>query len=144
MKRHIKMKNYTILKNQTYKKYKHIKPVYCPYLKQQVVFTGRGFWHMIYTGRNRKRETRSQVLRFQLLPFAVKILSVTSTLQEIEANSKRRVTYYGFIAIIDNWKIKVIVKKNGTGHPFFWSVIPNWVTNKKRDKRLFKGDMEKD
>jgi len=138
------MRNYNLLKNQTYKEYKRLKSVHCPYLKTKVTFTGRGFWHMIYTGRNKKREICSQILRFQLLRIAVKILSITNTLQEIEINKQRGLTYYGFIAIIDSWKIKVIVKRNGNGRPFFWSVIPNWVTNRKRDKLLFKGDMEKD
>ena len=72
-------------------------------------------------------------------------MKVTTTLQEYEEN--KRVSYYGFIAIIDNWKLKVIIKKRGTGRPYFWSVIPNWRTRRKADKKirvLFKGSMEKD
>jgi hypothetical protein len=79
-----------------------------------------------------------------LLPLAVKIISLTTTLQEFELLKKQRITYYGFIAIVDGWKIKVIVKKVGNGKPYFYSVIPNWVTNRKRDKSLFKGNMERD
>lgn len=135
---------YKELRNQTYKKYKRTKKVYCPYLKAKVVFSSRGFWHIIYSSRNKKRNIRSQKLRLRLLPIAIKIISLTATLQEIEIDKKRRRTYYGFIAIVDNWKVKVIVKKEGNGRPFFWSVIPNWITNRKRDKLLFRGNMEVD
>ncbi|PJE68452.1 hypothetical protein COU94_01785 [Candidatus Shapirobacteria bacterium CG10_big_fil_rev_8_21_14_0_10_38_8] len=46
--------------------------------------------------------------------------------------------YFGFIAIVDGWKIKIIIKQVGNGAPFFWSVIPNWVTNRKRVWRKIK------
>ena len=132
---------YTELKNKTYRSYKKIKQVYCPYMKTTVVFNAKGFWHMIYTGRNEKRDISTQKLRFILLKKAVAVIRITTTLQEYE--KEPRIEYHGFIAIIDNWKIKVIVKKIGNGALFFWSVIPNWRTRRK-EKFLFKGDMEKD
>ena len=137
-------KYYPKIKNQAYRSYKAVRQVRCPYLKQKVAFTGRGFWHIIYSARNNKRDLKTQQLRFRLLPLAVKVISLTATLQELEILKKQRVTYYGFIAIVDGWKIKVIVKKVGNGKPYFYSVIPNWVTNRKRDKLLHKGDMQKD
>ena len=97
---------------------------------------------MIYTGRNEKRDLSSQKLRLTLLTKAIEVIKITTTLQEYEKT--QNIQYYGFIAIIDSWKIKVIVKRNGDGPPFFWSVIPNWVTNHKRDRLLHKGNMEKD
>ena len=130
------------LKNKTFRYYKKINRLHCPYLKTKVKFTGRGFWHMIYTGRNEKRDNKSQELRFKLLKKAVEVIRLTTTLQEYEETSG--IKYYGFIAIVDGWKIKIIVKQVGNGAPFFWSVIPNWVTNRKRDRLLHKGDMEKD
>ena len=135
---------YEQLKNSTYKKYKKIGKIHCPYLRMKVSFNSKGFWHMIYTGRNKKRDIRSQKPRFLLLEKAVKIVRLSATLQEYEEIKKQKVTYFGFIAIIENWKIKVIVKKIGNGKHFFWSVIPNWITNRKRDRVLFKGDLEKD
>lgn len=138
------MTNYKKLKQKTYIKYKKIRQVYCPYFKTKVRFKSKGFWHMIYTGRNQKRELKSQKLRFKLLALAVKTLHLSATLQEFENNNKTKALYYGFIAIIEGWKIKVIVKKAGHGRPYFWSVIPNWITNKKRDRVLFKGNLEKD
>ena len=127
--------NYKQLKNKTYKNYKKIKRVYCPYLKKDVIFNSQGFWHLIYTGRNEKRDQKNQILRFQLLPKAVQLLSLTTTLQEFENRKEIKTCYYGFIAILKDWKMKIVVKN---------SVIPNWVTNVKRDRRLCKGDMERD
>ena len=52
---------------------------------------------------------------------------------------------FDYLKVKRDWRAgTVLIFAGGTGHPFFWSVIPNWVTNKKRDKQLFKGDMEKD
>ena len=93
---------------------------------------------------------------------ASKLLKITTTVQEQDSYKStikvkefgervkrtKVMQYYGFIAIIDGWKVKVIVKKIGNGEPFFWSIIPNWVTNKKRDlgKKYinFSGNLESD
>ncbi len=60
----------------------------------------------------------------------------------------RSVKYWGIIAIIDNRKIKVIIRKIGdNGSLHFWSVVPAWTTNKYRDLKFFttmKGCPEKD
>jgi len=90
-----------------------------------------------------------------------KLLLETTTIQEYDSFTREtmvedhnikvakilKTEYFGYIAIIDGWKIKVIVKKIGNGNPFFWSVIPNWVTNR-RDKGKkyvnFKGNLEED
>lgn len=133
---------YEDIKSKAYRQYKKINTLYCPYLKVRVKFTGKGFWHIIYTGRNEKRDTSSQQLRFKLLEKAVQVIQLTTTLQEYEETTQ--IKYFGFIAIIDGWKIKIIIKQIGHGAPFFWSVIPNWVTNRKRDRLLHKGNMEKD
>jgi len=136
---------YEQAKNKTYREYKKIDKIYCPYFKTDVVFNSKGFWHIVYTARNKKRDGKTQELRFRLLDKAVKILKITTTLQEYEQNAK--ICYYGFIAIINNWKLKVIIKKQGNGQLYFWSVIPNWRTRGRADKKireLFKGSMGKD
>ncbi len=137
-------KKYNQIKQQAYKKYKKINQVYCPYLKDKISFNSQGFWHMIYTARNKKRPRSVQLLRFKLMPYAVQIVKITTTLQEVEKIRRKRIIYFGFIAIIEGWKIKVIVKKVGRGKPIFWSVIPNWITNRKRDRLLHKGSMKYD
>lgn len=135
--------NINVLKNKAYKRYKKIEKIYCPYLKTYIVFNAKGFWHLIYSSRNKKRDLQSQKLRFQLLDKAVKILKITTTLQELQVERKVGIIYFGFIAITDIFKIKIIIKKVGNGKYFFWSVIPNWRT-RRRERLLFKGCMEKD
>jgi len=73
---------------------------------------------------------------------AVELLHLTTTLQEYQHTGNAE--YFGFIAILEGWKIKVIVKKTKNGNPHFLSVIPNWTTNKKRDRLLHKGNLEED
>ena len=105
----------------------------------------------------------TQSLGFRLLDKAIKLIRNSNILQEYESLKTEVITedhhmkvtkikeieYFGFIGIIDGWKIKVIVKKVGNGRPIFWSVIPNWTTNRKRDKKLKKylnhsGNLEED
>lgn len=156
------MKNYHKIKNRAYQEYKAIRQVRCPYLKQEVTFNSAGFRHLIYKGGHIKRDPSTQMLRFRLIQKAAALLAITTTIQEEDLYKSRidvkkrdrrikqtkEILYLGFIAIIDGWKIKVIVKKIGGGNYFFWSVIPNWMTNKKRDKGKryvnFTGNLEAD
>lgn len=102
------------------------------------------------------------MLRFKLLPLAVKLIRLATTYQEFEETIKefevksykkrmwraKPVRYWGIIAIIEGRKIKVIIRKIGdNGALHFWSVIPEWVTNKYRDIKIFstmKGNPEED
>jgi hypothetical protein len=156
----ISEKDYEKVKVKTYEQYVQMKPVYCPFLKTKVKFTGKGFWHIVYRSQGKKRDESAQMLRFRLLRKAATLIQLTSTIQEFDSytgempmkdHGKRilkviTVEFYGFIAIVDGWKIKVIVRKDGNGDPYYWSVIPNWVTNKKRDITFMNhtGNLEED
>ena len=85
-----------------------------------------------------------------MLPRAIQLIGRTTTYQEYEEFLKefevkllkkrerhtKTVKYWGLIAIIDDRKIKVILRKIGNGKVHFWSVIPAWVTNKVRDQKF--------
>jgi hypothetical protein len=136
--------------------------IFSPVLNQEIHFAAEGFNHIIFKGSRSERERPSQVLRFKLLPLAVKLIKISTTYQEFEETIKefevqthkkrvrksKPVRYWGLIAIIDGRKIKVIIRKigdNGVAH--FWSIVPVWVTNKYRDTKFFttmKGDPEED
>lgn len=93
---------------------------------------------------------------------AEELISLSTTYQEFEesikefsiekykqkAKENKIVRYWGIIAIINNQKIKVIIRKIGdNGSRHFWSVIPAWITNKHRDVKYFttmKGNPEED
>lgn len=128
--------------------YKSLDPIYCPYFKEEISFTSEGFKHIRYRNLH-ERHYNSQEIRYKLLQFAPKLLKKTSTLQEYETqklfveikqNKKKEkvlkdVYFYGFIAILSDWKVKVIVRQVGNGKKHFWSIIPNWRTRKSKENK---------
>ncbi|MEK7576266.1 MAG: hypothetical protein AAB482_01090 [Patescibacteria group bacterium] len=156
------LSNYEKLREDAQSFYNGIRKVSSPVFKQDIYFTAEGFNHIIFKGAHTERERSSQVLRFKLLPLAVKLVTISTTCQEFEETIKefevksykkkekktKPVKYWGLIAIIDGRKVKVIIRKigdNGTMH--FWSVVPAWITNKYRDMKLYstmKGNPDED
>lgn len=141
--------------------YKRIGKVSCPAFKELVYFTSEGFNHLIYQGDRSERAKETQILKFDMLGNAKKLLEISTTFQEYEEAKKevdvmrfkkrerasKIVKYWGLIAIMGTWKIKVVVRQVGDGQKHFWSVIPNWTTNKYRDTKLIskmKGSPQED
>ena len=48
----------------------------------------------------------------------------------------KEVTFYEFIAVLDDVRVKVIVKEVQGGEKHFWSVIPCWGIDKTNSKRV--------
>lgn len=154
--------NYEKLKEDAQKFYNEIGNIFSPAFNEKVQFNAEGFNHIIFKSPRTERERTSQILRFKLLPLAVKLLNESTTYQEFEetlkefvvkshkkrARKTKSVKYWGIIAITDGRKIKVIVRKIGDGGMMhFWSIVPGWETNKYRDTRFFttmKGEPEED
>ena len=156
------LSNYEKLREDAQKFYNGVGRAFSPALNGEVHFTAGGFNHIIFKGAHSERERSTQILRFKLLPLALKLIKTSTTHQEFEEtlkefrvksfkqriNKTQPVKYWGIIAIIDGRKIKVIIRKigeNGTMH--FWSIVPAWVTNKYRDTRFFttmKGNPDED
>ncbi len=136
----------------------NLKAIQCPALELEVHFNSRGFNHIIYKKGNIERPRFEQIPRFQILAMAVKIISKTTTFQEFEEIQKeliswnkgrktlktKTISYWGLIAIIENKKIKVILRKIGNGHLHFWSIIPYYSTSPQRDGKYMRGDPEYD
>ncbi len=154
--------NYEKLRADAQRYYIDIGKLHSPVFNDTVYFPAEGFNHIIYKGSRSEREKSSQLLRFKLLPLAVKLIGLSTTFQEYEESLKefevkshkqklrktQSVKYWGLIAIIQGRKIKVIIRKIGdNGNLHFWSVVPAWVTNRYRDLRYFttmKGNPEED
>ncbi len=144
--------------------YKSIGEIYCPYLKEKISFNAKGLDHIKFGGWNKTRPLRDQYIRLRLLKLAPQIIRESHTLQEFfettrlerrRINAKwqmsiEKTTYYGFVAIIRDCRIKIIIKSIEGGSKFFWSIIPFWknrrykvdentVNNK---KILHEGDLE--
>jgi len=136
------------LRNQAKNYYKSLDSIYCPYFKEAVHFTSEGFSHIKYRGAH-QRHFNVQKIRYQLLRFAPRIISDSNTLQEYDRRklfvkrkkekicerALREIHFFAFIAIVDSWKVKVVVRQIGNGQKHFWSVIPNWKTRRSRDGR---------
>ena len=156
------LSNYDTLREDAQKLYLTTRPILSPAFNEYVHFTAEGFNHIIFKGSRTERERPSQIMRFKLLPRAIKLIELSTTFQEYEETLKefevksykkkvrktKPVKYWGIIAITDGRKIKVILRKIGdNGQLHFWSIVPAWVTNKYRDTRFFstmKGNPDED
>ncbi len=114
----------------------------------EISFNSDGFLHLIWkVHKKHKRDWKNQVKRFHLLPYIKLVLKGMGYYQEYseelgtfktrkkirgkmrEVEVSKTITYWGFVAIIDNKiRIKIILRKIGEGNIHFWSVIPFWDT----------------
>ena len=141
--------------------YKTVNAVFCPYLKSKVNFNAKGLDHIKMKSWNKARLISDQYLRLKFFKLVPEVLKVAGTLQEFHETKNferikdtgrwqsimKPVVYYGFVAIINNVKIKIIVKRIEGGQPYFWSVIPFWKNQKdeicqKIKKVFYEGDLE--
>src|ERR1044071_166509 len=135
--------------------YHKIGNVYCPYFSQPVAFNAKGIRHLKFKYDRHARPRQDQYARLKLLHLAPEVLGLSRTLQGIwhtrqfefqKMHSRwdrvlRDVTFFEFIAVLDNVRIKVIVKQVGDGEKHFWSVIPFWrIGGDSKRRILHSGD----
>ena len=121
----------TAFKKRARQAYSKIKKVKCPaFPKEKIVFNAKGFNHLFYQGstKARTRTKHDASVRVKLLPRAVKLLKLMPIPQEESAYSfeKRRYRFWAFEGVVDERRIKVIIRQVGRGQKHFWSVIPGW------------------
>lgn len=139
--------------------YTTINKVRCPYFKEEVFFNMEGFKHLKFKSDKVARPRLEQYARLKLLNFAPQVLSLSKTVQGIwktkhfertRVHSRtdtilRPVTYYEFIAVLENVRVKIIVKQIEGGQKFFWSIIPYWRIDSENSRRvLHSGNPEHD
>lgn len=138
------------LKQKAEKSYFEIKKVHCPYFKREVIFDALGFNHILYKNAKHARPRGDQVMRFRLIKFVDVILKSSGTTQGISeldewervkshgvlVSKLKRNKYYEFIAVISNYRIKIVVKETENGEFLFWSIIPFWRINKDTSRRV--------
>jgi len=116
------------------------REIYCPYFQAKVTLNSDGFHHLQFSAR-REREKKAQLLKFSLLPLALDIIRKTGTIQEYRklltpigkpsvrdgAIPMKEVEYWGLVAIVreGNVKVRVVLRRVGTGNVTFWSVMPD-------------------
>lgn len=120
------------LKNQARDFFKKIKSVKCPaFPREEVFFNSRGLSHLFYKGSQKisSRPSKETETRVFLLPRAVKVLKLMPLSQEesvFVTKDGKHARYWDFEAVVDDRRIKVIVRQIGDGKKHFWSVIPAW------------------
>ena len=155
----IDIKKFKRIKKEAIELYKSANNIHCPYFGEDISFNSKGLEHLEFKARGRARSIHDQFFRFKLLKFAVQIIKKSHTLQEfqeakkleaVKTNTRREekmvlVRYYGFVAILDDYRMKVIIKEVVGGAKHFWSVIPFWKKGKRDNKKILHlGDLECD
>lgn len=147
------------IKDEAENFYKTIGEIYCPYFGEKIAFNTKGFKHLKFKSDKRARPYKDQYPRLKLLYLAPEVLKKSHTIQGIwkvkrfeaqKTNSRwehiaKDVIYYEFIAVLENIRIKVILKEVSGGEKHFWSIIPFWGIDKINHKRiLHSGNPESD
>lgn len=137
------------LKEKSEDFYKSLGEIYCPYFKEKIIFNAKGLEHLKFKTKNHARSRDDQYIRLKLLHLAPKVLKLSNTIQgfserkifELNRSNHRNekilinVVYYEFVAVLEEIRVRVILKKVGTAQKYFWSIIPHWKIDKVTGKR---------
>lgn len=118
-----------IFKNQIRKIFDDTKEISCPaFPGEKVVFNAKGINHLLYKGNRSKRDISRIQTNIRLLPSAIKVLRLMPFFQEESCYKKDEIIYkyWAFEAVIEERRVKVVIRQIGNGQKHFWSVIPAW------------------
>jgi len=119
------------LKQQTRKLFREVRAVQCPaFPKETVAFNSKGINHLFHKGTrtNRMRSRKEIAIRVKLLPRAIKLLSLMPVYQQdvVFNIDGKTLKFWSLEGVVDDRRIKVIVRQIGNGNKHVWSVIPDW------------------
>lgn len=140
--------------------YAAVGSVCCPYFSNKpIAFNAKGIRHLKFKSDEKARPREDQYARLKLLHLAPQVIKLSRTVQGIwqtrqfemqKTNSRwervlKDVSFYEFVAVLDNVRMKVIVKEVAGGEKHFWSIIPFWKIDAANHRRiLHSGDPERD
>ncbi|MDP3758829.1 MAG: hypothetical protein Q8Q86_03850 [Candidatus Daviesbacteria bacterium] len=151
--------NFETTKAEAEKFYATIGAVRCPYFGEKIAFNVKGIKHLRFKSDEVARSHEDQYSRLKLVYLAPEVLKLSRTVQGIwhtkhfeiqKTNSRwekvlKDVSFYEFMAVLENVRVKVIVKQVSGGEKHFWSIIPFWGINKEISRRvLHSGNLEND
>lgn len=133
--------------------YHSLGEVYCPYFKEKIAFNAKGWEHLQFKNRQRSRPPNEQYVRFKLLPLVPNIVSLSRTLQGVchtksfelmNINSRwdnvlKEVTFWEFMAVAEDVRMRIVIKQIEGGNKYFFSVIPFWKIKPITNERLLYG-----
>lgn len=151
-----RVSDYDQIRSEAAKLYGTFDTVVSPALNQNVRFSSLGFNHLVYQAPKKMRDKRAQILRFDMLEKANFIIGLSSTYQEYEEEiiSKKINRYgtwfpenifvkrWGLVAIINKFRVKVVLTQEGNGAIEFLSVVPAWTTTRYRNIKLIHNSIE--
>ena len=129
---------YNLLLEKRRKEYKLFNRAYCPCLSQYINFNSNGFNHLRFKVDGTPRNPKEQMYKMGLLPLVIPVIKNATQIQEYRPimapigrkkidgkKNLKEVEYWSLIAIVGKrkTKIKVIIRKIGTGKLHFWSVF---------------------
>lgn len=119
------------IKKQAKEFFKKNKSISCPaFPNEKIVFNSKGLRHLFYKGQNKGRPLKEAKIRVELLTRVVTTLTLMPLFQEeriIKSYEEGKTArFWAFEAVIEERRIKIIVRQIGRGKKHFWSVIPSW------------------
>lgn len=138
------MKKYTDPIKKIFDQHKEID---CPaFPHEKIHCNAKGINHLIYKGNRSRREESRILTNIWLLPRAMMVLKLMAFTQEETTYTKDGIAYqfWTFEAVVEERRIKVIVRQVGNGKKHFWSVIPAWRRDRYGILNAKKRNMEDD
>jgi hypothetical protein len=116
--------------------YDGIGSVYCPILKEDVVFNGEGFRHLLYESNGKPRTVYARIYKLTLLPLVIAVIKNAVGVDEerdmvVRYSRKKNAPMkkgkaYSLVALVgrkDPVNVRVILNKVGNGNLTFRSVM---------------------
>jgi len=130
--------------------YRELDTVNCAYFKEEVHFNRLGLDHIKFKKWNRSRPIKDQYMRLRLLHLAPQVLKLSRTVQGMSYakefirkkvhsrwdNILTNIYYWEFVAIIDEVRVRVVVRQIEGGVKHFWSIIPFWQNDKNGNRKM--------
>jgi hypothetical protein len=151
--------NYRSLRDRAKHLFERNPAIQCPYFDGDVVLNAEGLHHLRYSAE-RERSKPEQMLKFRLLPLALEVIRKSGTVQEYRriwqplgkasardgSRPMKEVEYWGFVAIIGPRpdKIRVILRRVGSGNITLWSVMRGSKVLAEGGQRLAPDNLESD
>jgi hypothetical protein len=133
--------------------------IQCPYFDSAVILNSEGLHHLRYSAE-RERCKPEQMLKFRLLLLALEVIRKSGTVQEYRkiwqplgkasardgSRPMKEVEYWGLLAIVGRRpnKIRVILRRVGTGNVTLWSVMRGGKILRDGSQRLAPDNLEVD
>lgn len=115
-------------KEEFKKIYSSVGSISGEFINEDVSFNGKGLNHIYYSGNRSPRPSGDIAIRQHIFKKAVALVKKSKMLagSHIVYRQGKDITYYELVGLIDNRRIKVVLRRLGKGSVHFWSVIPAW------------------